>query len=175
MSRLGIHGSLLLVATAFALACTSASPPACPGTPIGTFTFTLTASASTVSSPTDCQPTPPPSLGTQVGTPFVGTLTTGPVDGSATLCLGGSHAVNYVGSVTAGTYTLTADSGLAVLATCGSNCVTTSTEEIDDGSIAQDGTFSGFLTESFVFSAGDCGTCVSELPCSVQYGLAGSP
>ncbi|HUL57715.1 MAG TPA: hypothetical protein VLU43_00485 [Anaeromyxobacteraceae bacterium] len=154
-------------AAAVVAACAGRHQKPCPGEPVGTFLFTAT----DLGAPRPyCAKEPPE--GTDVVGTFSGTLVQDAGLGTASLCIESDKASDYHGRVDAGVFTLTAPSGVAVLAVCGSNCAASSALDIA-GSVQGDGTFSGTLVESFAYSSGDCGSCA--LPCEATYGLVGTP
>jgi hypothetical protein len=161
-----LRARALLAAGALAAAgCTDDAASACPGAPVGNFSFT-------VSHPGGAGPfcARLPGEGTTVVGTFQGTLSQDLSLGTAALCLPGRLAEPYFGRVEAGTYTLGSVGGLAVLGVCGPNCSTLATLGVE-GTLDGSGAFVGVFTEAFAYSSGDCGTCA--LPCLAEYELRG--
>jgi hypothetical protein len=193
--------ALALVIASLAVAgCSDPGGGACPGERVGTFTL----GGALVDAETWCTVEPPgepppggfaavvramaPAL-----TPFRATLVQDPTAGpspAAALCPDGRLASPYSGARdAAGTFTLQADSGAAVLTACGPSCSASVRDEIVGAAsgVAPDGSATGFagrLVETFDYLGGDCSSCSraasagdpgAPLHCVATYTLSSVP
>ncbi len=182
-----------------ALACTPAEAPSCPGTAVGTFTFTGTLvlkdgpaypaleGLDPDSGLPDCTPDPsatnppiryPPAIG-----PFDAKLAAAADGSAAALCR--PNGALYSGERTGSTYSLSAEADPALL--CGGVCVAGFRVDIvGDVAIGTDGAptgFDGLLVETLTASRGACDGCLPpvpladppELACEGRYHLTAVP
>jgi hypothetical protein len=155
-------------------ACGRSDPDACPGQPIGTFSF---AGVRDLAAAPGGAPACPPETGYgDAPIAFRGTLSSDAQTLGAAFCSGRALAANLFGQRSGDAVLVEASTTGAVLGGCGASCATDLTVVLR-GTVTRDaaGAASGFdgeYVERMERIAGDCGAC--PLPCDARYDVTGT-